>query len=232
MQDRPEPRTIYGRQQSRPLSPTKRALLERHLPSLLIQPHIDAKNSLEKIFAGTVQEVWLEIGFGGGEHLLSQAKAHPNIGIIGCEPFLNGLANAVSAIEEQGLENIRLHNGDAREVLEFLPDESISRIFLLFPDPWPKKRHHKRRFVNPHNLGHIARILKKDGTFRVASDIKDYVDWTLKHIRKNAVFHLKAERAEDWRIRADDWPPTRYEAKAIREGRKPAYMSFEKSAKC
>jgi len=169
-------------------------------------------------------------GFGGGEHLIAQAGAHSDVGIIGCEPFLNGLSNAVGAIEEEGLKNIRLHNGDAREVLEYLPDESISRIFLLFPDPWPKKRHNKRRFVNPHNLGHIARVLKKDGVFRVASDIKDYVDWTLTHIRKNAVFHLKAESAQDWRIRPDDWPPTRYEAKAIREGRIPAYMSFVKTA--
>ena len=173
-------------------------------------------------------ETWLEVGFGGGEHLAWQAAQNPRVGVIGAEPFINGVAKLLVHVDEQGLENVRIHFGDARPLMEALPDASLSRIFVLHPDPWPKKRHYKRRMISPWFFEESARLLKSGGELRVASDIEDYVRWTLMHAQNAKDFEWTAMRADDWRVRPDDWPQTRYEAKSLREGRKPAYLVFRR----
>lgn len=173
-------------------------------------------------------ETWLEVGFGGGEHLAWQAAQNPRVGVIGAEPFINGVAKLLVHVDEQGLENVRIHFGDARPLMEALPDASLSRIFVLHPDPWPKKRHYKRRMISPWFFEESARLLKSGGELRVASDIEDYVRWTLMHAQNAKDFEWTAMRADDWRVRPDDWPQTRYEAKSLREGRTPAYLVFRR----
>ncbi|MFW6076967.1 MAG: tRNA (guanosine(46)-N7)-methyltransferase TrmB [Hyphomicrobiales bacterium] len=177
---------------------------------------------------GDVEDVWLEIGFGGGEHLAWQAAAHPTIGFIGCEAYVNGIAKLLSEVEERKLDNVRVHDGDARELVADLGDATIGRIFLLFPDPWPKRRHHKRRIVTADMLGAFHRILKPGGILRFASDSRDYVAWTLIHVRAHGGFEWLAWTPRDWRERPADWPQTRYEAKARAEGRKPAFLTFKR----
>jgi tRNA (guanine-N7-)-methyltransferase len=172
--------------------------------------------------------VRLEIGFGGGEHLVDESRAHPAIGFIGVEPFLNGLAKAVAAIVDLGLENVRLFGGDATGLLDWLPPASLDRIDLLYPDPWPKKRHWKRRFVSPENLDRFARVLATGGVVRFASDIESYVAWTLVHFTRRPDFAWAAERADDWRRPFPGWRGTRYEEKALAAGRKPAYLEFRR----
>jgi tRNA (guanine-N7-)-methyltransferase len=172
--------------------------------------------------------VWLEIGFGGGEHLAWQAAAHPAVGCIGCEAYVNGIAKLLAAVQDNGLDNVRIHDGDARELVADLGDATIGRIFLLFPDPWPKRRHHKRRIVTPIMLGEFHRILKPGGTWRFASDSREYVAWTLMHVRAHGGFEWLAETPRDWRERPADWPETRYEAKARAQGRKPVFLTFKR----
>jgi tRNA (guanine-N7-)-methyltransferase len=182
----------------------------------------------QQLFAGPTEDVWLEIGFGGGEHIAWQAAAHPAIGFIGCEAYVNGIAKLLAAIEEQGLDNIRIHDGDARELVADLGEGSVGRIFLLFPDPWPKRRHHKRRIVTSSMIGEFHRILKAGGQLRFASDSPEYVAWTLIHLRVHGGFEWLAETPHDWRERPSDWPETRYEAKARRDGRKPVFLTFQR----
>ena len=177
------------------------------------------------------REIWLEVGFGGGEHLAAQAINNPNVTMIGAEPFVNGVAKALSLIEQHNLDNVHIHFGDARPLIEALPDETISRIFVLHPDPWPKRRHHKRRMINPWFIEEAARILKTEGEIRIASDIPDYIEWTLMHFQNSSVFRWRAQEMNDWQIRPDDWPQTRYESKALREGRRPTYLSFQRLAR-
>lgn len=179
---------------------------------------------------GACQEIWLEIGFGGGEHLVWQAEHHPDIGCIGCEPFLNGVAKALAQIRDKGLENVRLFMGDARDVLDRMPDGSVSRVFVLFPDPWPKKRHRKRRLICAATLDQLSRILSPGGIVRAATDIPGQCRWILRHFAAHRDFDWTAERAADWRRRADDWPETRYEAKARAAGRPCVYLTFAKAA--
>jgi tRNA (guanine-N7-)-methyltransferase len=174
------------------------------------------------------KDIWLEIGFGGGEHLAWQAQHHPDVGLIGAEPFINGTAKLLSKIDDEAIANIRILPGDARPMLEKLPEASIGRAFLLFPDPWPKSRHHKRRFVQTWVLDELARVLKDGAEFRVASDIAGYVAWTLERVMPHPAFEWTAERPSDWRQRPGDWPQTRYEAKAIKAGRRPAYLTFRR----
>ncbi|MBN9023995.1 MAG: tRNA (guanosine(46)-N7)-methyltransferase TrmB, partial [Rhizobiales bacterium] len=170
----------------------------------------------------------LEIGFGGGEHLIAEASAHPGTGFIGVEPLVAGMAKAVAAVADRGLANVRLHDDDAALLLDWLPAGTLSRVDLFYPDPWPKRRHWKRRFVGPANLDRIARVLVPGGLFRVASDIDGYIDWTLRHLTARDDFAWTAETADDWRQPYPGWPGTRYEAKALREGRRPTYLAFRR----
>jgi tRNA (guanine-N7-)-methyltransferase len=171
--------------------------------------------------------VWLEIGFGGGEHLAHQAAAYPEVGIIGCEPFMNAVAMLLGKIRERELSNIRIHPGDVRNLFDVLPEASLDKAFLLYPDPWPKSRHHRRRAVTQEYLQPLARALKPGAEFRVATDIPDYVRQTLIEVPK-AGFEWLAEGPEDWRKPWGDWISTRYEQKALREGRTPHYMTFRR----
>ena len=220
-------RQVHGRTKGGKLSPRKQKLCDELLPTLRVSiPEHESALAPRELFTPDTTKVWLEIGFGGGEHLAWQAAQNPDIGLIGCEPFVNGIAKLLVAIDEQGLRNVRIHDDDAVEILEALTPASIDRLFILHPDPWPKKRHHKRRFINPHNLGLLAKVMKPGTELRFASDIPHYTAWTLKHMARRSDFSWTARTAKDWRIRPDDWPATRYGQKALREGRPPAHLTF------
>jgi tRNA (guanine-N7-)-methyltransferase len=199
------------------------------LPKLALDVAGARPRDITALFPHRPRRVVLEIGFGGGEHLIVQATRDPDAGFIGVEPFLNGMAKAVTAIAERDMHNVRLFSGDAALLLDWLPDASLDEIDLLYPDPWPKKRHWKRRFVSPQNLKRIARVLKPDGVFRFASDIPSYVEWTLMHTARDPHLAWTAEHATDWTTPYPQWPGTRYEAKALREGRMPTYLEFRRS---
>lgn len=181
---------------------------------------------IDALFGG--RELWLEVGFGGGEHLVHQAAANPDLGLIGCEPYINGVAMLLAKIRDAGVDNLRVHPGDARDLFDVLPEASLSRVFLLYPDPWPKKRHHRRRFVTQEHLEPLARVMTPGAILRVATDIPDYVRQTLQEVPK-AGFDWLAERPRDWREPWGDWLSTRYEQKALREGRVPHYLTFRKT---
>ncbi len=172
------------------------------------------------------REVWLEIGFGGGEHMLAQSAANPGVQIIGAEPFINGVAKLLAAIERTGVRNVAVTDRDARDVMDVLPAGAIGRVFLLYPDPWPKARHHKRRFVNPPQLDQLARVMAPGAELRVATDIEEYVGHTLEVVTRDPRFAWTAENPADWREPWPGWPGTRYEAKALREGRRPHYLTI------
>ncbi len=219
---------FYGRRKGKPLRLGQATAIEELLPRLAVDV---AKAPIEPrgLFDIPVDDVWVESGFGGGEHLIETAKANPTIGLIGAEPFVNGMAKALMAIHEAGLErSIRLHHADSILLLDALAPASIGRFWLLYPDPWPKKRHWKRRFVEHDNLDRIARVLRPGGEFRFASDWSPYVDWTLKRVLEHPAFEWTAQIADDWRRPWAGWPGTRYEEKAIREGRTPAYLVFRR----
>ena len=219
-------RLIYGRRQGHKLRDRQRHLMENLLPRLAVD--LTAEFPDPDGNAGKHRPLWLEIGFGGGEHLAWQAEHNRHVDFIGCEPFVNGVAKMLSLIDEHGLTNIRIHDDDARDVLDWLPDASVDRVFLLYPDPWHKVRHHKRRFVSPENLDRLARVMTNEGEFRFSSDIPDYVRWTLSHIRRHTAFRWTAKRPADWRDRPADWPQTRYEVKALEAGRTPCYLTFRR----
>lgn len=218
---------LYGRRQDKPLKPRQARLMETLLPRISV-PDPDGGAVDPTTLFPQADEIWLEVGFGGGEHLAWQAVQNANIGVIGAEPFVNGVGKLLSLVDDKKLENIRIHFGDARPLLEALPDGALTRVFVLHPDPWPKKRHHKRRMISPWFLREAARLLKSGGELRVASDIRDYVRWTLMHAANAPDFEWTAESAEDWQRRPDDWLQTRYEAKALKEGRLPAYLIFRR----
>jgi tRNA (guanine-N7-)-methyltransferase len=218
----------YGRRKARPLSERKDQLLSDLLPMLRLPLSEPAPYPLTGLFGQPVADIWLEIGFGSGEHLYWQAGHHPDTGFIGCEPFINGVASLLGKIEAAKLAAIRVHDGDARDVLAWLPQNSIGRIFVLFPDPWPKKRHQKRRLISPETVGQMARVLKSGGELRFASDSVSYAGEALLTILANGAFAWTAARPRDWRKRSLDWPETRYERKALSDGRKPAYLSFRR----
>lgn len=180
---------------------------------------------LDAVFAG--RSVWLEIGFGSGEHLVHQAVLHPEVGMIGCEPYLNGVATLLGKIRRAGVDTIRIHPGDVRDLFDVLPEGVIERAFLLYPDPWPKARHHRRRFVTPEHLAPLARVLRPGATFQVATDIGDYVRQTLEQVPRFG-FVWEACCARDWRVPWPDWRATRYEEKALRAGRVPTYLTFRR----
>lgn len=181
---------------------------------------------LQGLFGG--KDVWLEVGFGGGEHVVHQAASNPDVGIIGCEPYINGVAMLLGKVRRAGVQNLRIHPGDVRDMFDVLPDASITKAFLLYPDPWPKARHHRRRFVTAEHLEPLARVLKPGAEFRVATDIPDYVRQTLEEVPKYG-FEWLAEGPQDWRTPWPDWLSTRYEQKALREGRTPHYLTFRKT---
>jgi tRNA (guanine-N7-)-methyltransferase len=221
-------RAFFGRRKGHRLKPARAALFETLLPGLALDLAAPPE-PLRSLFSNPVDEVRLEIGFGGGEHLLGEAQAHARIGFIGIEPFVNGMAKALSAIAARSLSNIRLHHGDAIEVLAWLPPASLGRVDLLYPDPWPKRRHWKRRFVQDSHISAIGRVLRSGGEFRVATDIADYAAWTLRHMLQCPNFEWTAERADDWRRPWRGFPGTRYEAKARCEGRRSCYLVFRRN---
>lgn len=199
--------------------------MEESLPELRVAAETPDPN-FEATMEGAPEQVWLEIGFGGGEHLAAQAKANPDIGFIGCEPFINGVAKLLSAIRDNSLKNIRICDDDARPLLDVMEEQSIDRTFVLFSDPWPKKRHHKRRFIVKENLDRLARVMKDGAELRVASDHMGFVSWSLQRLLAHPDFTWKARRANDWRNPPADWIQTRYEEKALARGEKPAYLLF------
>ncbi|MEX0281114.1 MAG: tRNA (guanosine(46)-N7)-methyltransferase TrmB [Arenibacterium sp.] len=224
-------RNFYGRLKGKALKRSQKAYLDEDLSSLSPGPVGWEENperkplDLEARFQG--RPVWLEIGFGGGEHLVHQAAQNPEVGIIGAEPYINGVAMLLGKIRRASVENLAVYPGDARDLFDVLPPASISRAFLLYPDPWPKKRHHRRRFVTPEHLDPLARVMQPGAILRVATDIPDYVRQTLEEVPR-AGFQWLAERPEDWREPWDDWLSTRYEQKALREGRVPHYLTFRR----
>lgn len=220
---------FYGRRKAKPLKPVQAGAYDSVLPRLRIDLEKSAPQNLSELFPHKPEQIVLEIGFGGGEHLIHRAKLHPEIGFIGCEPFINGMAKAAQKIDEFQLENIRLYDEDATDLLDWLPDASLNRIDLLYPDPWPKKRHWKRRFLNASNVVRFHRVIKSRGEFRFASDIESYVNWGLRHILDHGGLKWTAQSPADWHEAWPEWISTRYEKKAIREGRTPCYMKFEKS---
>jgi tRNA (guanine-N7-)-methyltransferase len=220
----------YGRRRGRKLSDRQARLMTGLLPRLKLDLAHQAPGDLLSIFAPPAREIWLEIGFGGGEHLLWQAQANPEVGLIGCEPFEDGVVKVLTAIETQHITNVRLWPDDARAVLRWLPAASVTRVFVLFPDPWPKRRHQKRRLLSAATMALIARVLKPGGELRIGTDIADYTRTIFMAVAGTPALRWKAACARDWRRRPADWPETRYEQKAIREGRPCCYLRFERIA--
>lgn len=223
----PDPATLrrlYGRRQGHKLRAGQAELVERLLPSVAVPEGVLSACAL----FGDERPLWLEIGFGSGEHMAAQAEANPQVGLIGAEPFLNGVVGALTHIERGELTNIRLHMGDALDVLERLPDCGLARAFLLHPDPWPKARHAKRRFVNPGPLDLLAAKLAPGGELRIGSDHPVYLRWTLMQMAARPDFDWQAVTPADWQTRPVDWPPTRYEAKARRLGHEVWYLRYRR----
>ena len=210
----------FGRRRGRKFSPRQDELWSMVLPRVRFDPHRPRHPS---------RPTWLEIGFGGGEHLIWQARHNPAIDIIGCEPFEDGVVKVLTAIEDQQLNNILLHPDDARSIVRSVPTASITRAFILFPDPWPKRRHIKRRLINSDLLHDLARILAPGAQLRIGTDIEDYARTIFMALGASSDFTWDAVAAADWQIRPSDWPQTRYEAKAVREGRSSVYLSFARN---
>ncbi len=219
----PPRRRLYGRSRGKTLRPGQERLLADILPRVEVAPDGVGRRGL---FPFGPEEVWLEIGFGSGEHLIDQAKANPGVGFIGCEPFLNGVAAALAGIEREGLANVRLRRGDAQALVELAPDAFFSRVFVLYPDPWPKRRHRKRRVISDATVAALARVMRSGAELRFATDIDDYAGWTLRRLLDSPDFRWAATRAENWRTHWPEWRPTRYEAKARRAGRGSVYLTF------
>jgi tRNA (guanine-N7-)-methyltransferase len=224
-------RLIYGRRKGHRLRPGRQRLLAELLPQLEVRLPEDGVLDPARLFAQRPRTLWLEIGFGGGEHLAYQAAAHPDVGLIGCEPFIGGVARLLSLIEAQGLANIRLFADDARLLMQALPDACLERVFILFPDPWPKARHHKRRIVNPVTAGEFVRLLRPGGELRLASDDMEYVRAMLRALRARPELQWQARRPADWRERPADWPMTRYESKAVAAGRACVFLRFRRTVR-
>jgi tRNA (guanine-N7-)-methyltransferase len=220
-------RKLYGRRHGKKLRPSQQRLLEKALPRLRVTGVDPRENpgrlplAREALFADG-RPIWLEVGFGGGEHLVAQALAHPDVGLIGCEPFVNGVAMALGRIETAGVGNVGLHPGDARDLIELLPAGALARVFLLYPDPWPKARHQRRRFVNTENLAALHRAMSSGAELRLATDLPEYAEHARAAVAAAPGFRLQRDRSEPW----PGWPGTRYEAKAVKAGRQPRYLTF------
>lgn len=233
---------FHGRRKGRKLRSLQAELVDRLLPRLAIELPETGELDPQRLFGGAANrpgeapgerlgEIWLEVGFGAGEHLVWQAAHNPSVGLIGCEVFLNGVARCLSQIASQKIDNIRLFPDDARRLMARLPAASLDRFFLLFPDPWPKTRHAERRFINPTNLDLLARLLKPGAELRLASDDPGLIGWMLAQTLAHPDFDWIAAGPGDWRSRPADWPATRYEAKALAEGRPPAYLRFRRKTR-
>lgn len=221
---------FFGRRRGKSLRMGQVALTQTLLPRLKLDLQKEAPSNLGQIFDNAVEGVRLEIGFGGGEHLLHEMDRFPQIGFIGVEPFVNGMAKMLAGLNDQDhrLQHIRLYDDDATALLDWLPSSSLDGIDLFYPDPWPKKKHWKRRFVSSKNLDRFARVLKTGAKFRFASDIDTYVNWTLYHCKQHDAFVWQASEPQDWKKPYEAWPGTRYEAKAFLQGRVATYLTFIK----
>jgi tRNA (guanine-N7-)-methyltransferase len=218
-------RRHFGRRKGPALSAHQAGLFETLLPRLRLA--LEAGADPLRYFSGGISEVWLEVGFGGGEHLLWQGEANPRVGLIGAEPYVSGVAKLLSKLATtESISNIRLYTEDATDIIGSLPDASLSRVFVLFPDPWPKTRHHKRRFIQMAMLDRLARVMKQGAELRFATDDNGYLVWTLERLSAHSAFEWLATNTSDWRARPPDWPETRYEAKAIRAGSTCTYLRF------
>ena len=230
----PPRRNFYGRRHGKTLRQSQKGYLSEDLGDLAPQGITIEQNperltvTPQSIF-GDARPVWLEVGFGGGEHMVHMAARYPEVGVIGCEPFINGVAMLLGKIRAAGVENVSVHAGDARDLMDVLPPASIDKAFLNYPDPWPKARHHRRRFVTPEHLIPLARVLKPGAEFRVATDIPDYVRQTLEQMEARDDFYAVAATPDVWHQPWEDWIPTRYEQKALREGRVPHYVTFRRN---
>ena len=222
------PGAFFGRRTAHKLRGGRARLMEEVLPRLRVDP---ARLGPEPaaLFPRPVRALRLEIGFGGGEHLAARAAESPDTGFIGCEAFRDGVAKLTGLIAERGLDNVLIHDADAVELIEALPEACFEEVALLYPDPWPKRRQRKRRFVSDERLAGIARLLVPGGLFRFATDIDDYAGWTLARALRSPHLAWTATRAPDWREPWPGWPGTRYEAKALREGRRPVYLTFART---
>ena len=218
----------FGRRRGRKLSPRQDTLLKDVLPRLSLDIAAPLPGDPLQLFDADVSEIWLEIGFGGAEHLLWQAQAHPHVGLIGAEPFEDGVVKALQGIETNGLKNVRLHADDVRPLLSWLAPATLTRAFVLFSDPWPKKRHAKRRLVSRALMAELARVIKPGGELRLGTDIASYAGEMLRAVRRDGNFSWTAGHPSDWRVRPADWPETRYEAKARREGRTPTFLRLQR----
>jgi len=222
-------RTLHGRRQGRPLRAGRQRLLRDLLPSIRVDlPQTGGTLDPVALFARRPTAIWLEIGFGSGEHLAWQAERNPNVGFLGAEYFVNGVAALLRQIQDRGLDNVRLLQGDARALLDALPAACLQRVFVLFPDPWPKARHHKRRIIQGASLTRLATLMSDGAELRVATDDPSYQRWILERATSHPAFAWLAEGPQDWRRRPDDWPPTRYERKALADGGRPAYFRFRR----
>jgi len=214
---------VYGRRRGKRMTAEHERMLVEVLPRYGVS--IDAPTAA---FAEPDRPFWLEVGFGGGEHLLHQARNRPEVNFLGCEPFFEGVARALEDVTEHDIRNVRLFPDDARKVIDVLPDGSVDRLFILFPDPWRKTRHHKRRFIGPENLPRLSRILADGAEFRAFTDHQDYGRWILWHVTRHPDFEWMAEEADDWLVPPGDYVATRYEQKAREQGRKPVYFRFRR----
>lgn len=223
----PHRKVLYGRRHGRPLRKQRQEVLDTLLPRMkLVAPAKGTWLDTTGLFAEPKRDLWFEVGFGGGEHLAWQAARNPEIGFIGCEPFVNGVSSLLKHVEQGGQTNIRVVPDDARPILDALPDACVGRAFVLFPDPWPKLRHAFRRFIGPDNLPRLSRVLKDGAELRIASDDPKLQRWMLEHALRHPDFEWLARTVEDWRVRPEDWPQTRYEKKALEAGRTPVFMRF------
>ncbi len=221
--------SFFGRRKGHRLRAHQADLIENLLPRLALDIANPAPRDLAALFDPRADQIRLEIGFGGGEHLVAEARQFPDVGFIGCEPYVNGMAKILAQIEAGNISNIRLFAGDAAELLAWLPEHALSRVDLIHPDPWPKRRHWKRRFVQDATVAAMARVLRTGGEFRFVSDIDDYAAWTLSHLLRAPDFVWIAERADDWRLPWPGFTMTRYGRKAEREGRKAIYLRFRRT---
>lgn len=218
-------RILYGRRSGHRLKPSQKTLMEEFLPAITLPENGPLEP--QALMPGA-QRLVLEVGFGGGENLAARAAREPQTLFIGCEPFINGVVKLAAEVKARHLANVRVHANDARDVIDRLSPASVDAVFVLFPDPWPKTRHHKRRFIGRENLSALARVMRPGATLTVATDIMDYARWTMIEIAAEGHFAFPASASSDWKNRPEGWVETRYEAKAIEAGRKPVYLQFER----